>query len=113
MTPYSSEIRKEEEEQGDDSCHRCCHHFWCWFFQIGVWGFLIASIILFYYDHFLYIATFLFFGLFYIIYIILECCSTTEKFLSHKNIKENLKEILKKYIRQLLKLNFMAEVIIY
>ena len=107
MPPCSSEVIKNEgEQQKDNRCKSCCYHFWCWFFQIGVWGFLIASIILFYYDHFLYIATFLFFGLFYIIYITLECCSETEKFLSHKNIKENLKEILTKYITTAPIINF-------
>ena len=59
MTPYSSEVIKNEgEEQKEGRCKRCCHNFWCWFFQIGVWGFLIASIILVYFDNSIYAITF-------------------------------------------------------
>ena len=99
MPPCSSEVIKNEgEQQKDNRCISCCYHFCCWFFQIGVWGFLIASIILVYFDNSIYAITFPSFGLFYIIYIILELCSPIRTFLKNKNIKEGLKETLRKYI---------------
>ena len=97
MLPYSSEVIKDrEEEQKED---RCCFHFWCWFFQIGVWIFLLGSILLVYFEISIYKITFGFFGFFYFIYIILELCSPTRTFLKNKNVKEGLKETLRKYIK--------------
>ena len=107
MPPYSSEVIKKEGEEKKDS--RCCYHFWHWFFQIGVWAFLIASIILVYFDNSIYIGTFIGFGLFYLIYIILELCSPTRTFLKNKNIKEGLKEILIKYITTAPEIKFYGD----
>ena len=104
MPPYSSEVIKKEGEEKKDS--RCCYHFWHWFFQIGVWAFLIASIILVYFDNSIYAITFPSFGLFYIIYIILELFSPIRTFLKNKNIKEGLKETLRKYITAAPKIEF-------
>ena len=35
------------QDQADQQC-KCCFHCFCWFFQITVWGLIIASIIIYF-----------------------------------------------------------------
>ena len=61
MLPYSSQEIKDEENQKDN---KCCFHFWCWFLQLMVWGFLIVSIVLYCIENSIYIITFPIYGFF-------------------------------------------------
>ena len=94
MLPYSSQEIKDEENQKDN---KYCFHFWCWFLQLMVWGFLIVSIVLYCIENSIYIITFPIYGFFHLIYIILELFSPTGKFLWNKKTKEGIKETLRKY----------------
>ena len=66
MPNISEEIKIEQKN------NKYCFNFWCWFFQIGVWCLLIASIILVYFKIKIYIITFPIFSLFYLIYLFLN-----------------------------------------
>ena len=94
MPPNASQVIKDEENQKDN---KCCFHFCCWFFQLAVWGLLLASIVLYCIDNSVYIITFPIYGFIHLVYICIELCSAKGEFLINKNSKEGIKETFRKY----------------
>ena len=95
--------------QGEQKEKRGCYYYFCWIFQIGLWiiiGFGIYFIVTDGKGKILIIVAF---GLIYFIYIILEFCSATSKYLCNKNSNEGIYEEMGKYFRTLPIINFMCE----
>lgn len=84
-----------EENQKDNEC---CFHFFCWVFQVLVWGFLLTSIILVCIKNSAYIITFSIYGFFHLAYICIEIFSSTFIFLLNKRDMKGLKETLRAFI---------------
>ena len=69
----------------------CCFPFFCWLFQIGIWIATIGKILLYFYqshinkEYVIFLENYANFAFyFYIIYIILELCSPTSRYLCQK-----------------------------
>lgn len=80
----------------------CCNVFG-WIFQLSTWTFLIVSLVI--------PETFFFviFGLVYLIYIILEFCSPTSRYLCNKNSSQGIYEQMSKYFKTLPVINWTCE----
>ena len=87
-------------DQGEQKEHNCCYHFFCWFFQIAVWG-LIAAVLVFYFigteEQWQYYAYGL--GVAYLVYLILEFCSPTSKYLCNKSSDQGMYEKMGRHFR--------------
>ena len=75
--------------QGSQVEHNCCYHTACWIFQILSWISIVASGII-YSKNNDNSAAFVAFGIIYLIYIILEFCSPTSKYLCHKSSDQGI-----------------------
>ena len=75
--------------QGSQVEHNCCYHTACWIFQILSWISIVASSII-YSKNNDNSAAFVAFGIIYLIYIILEFCSPTSKYLCHKSSDQGI-----------------------
>ena len=76
-------------DQGSQTEHTCCWKFSCWFFQILCWVTLIGGLVMLFQDS-SNTAVFGGFGTCYLIYIILEFCSPTSRYLCHKSSDEGM-----------------------
>ena len=76
-------------DQGSQTEHACCWKFSCWTFQILCWVTLIAGIVVVIRDS-ESTAVFSGFGVCYVIYIILEFCSPTSRYLCHKSSDQGM-----------------------
>ena len=75
--------------QGSQVEHNCCYHTACWIFQILSWISIVASGIIYSKNNDNSVA-FVAFGIIYLIYIILEFCSPTSKYLCHKSSDQGI-----------------------
>ena len=75
--------------QGRQKERNCCYNTTCWIFQILSWVSIIVSGIM-YSKKKENSAAFGSFGLFYLVYIILEFCSPTSKYLCHKSSDQGI-----------------------
>ena len=71
-------------DQGPQKERNCCYTTACWIFQVLSWGSLAASVTLVFMNSKL-APVFAFFGVFYLVYISLEFCSLTAKYLCNKS----------------------------
>lgn len=91
-------------DQGEQKEKKGGYHYICWFFQLAVWFTIILSMVL---DSpsGAYIALIIF----YVIYLILEFCSPTSKYLSNKKNSQNMYESIGQTIRALPEIKFHGE----
>ncbi|ORY27832.1 hypothetical protein LY90DRAFT_513311 [Neocallimastix californiae] len=73
-------------DQGEQKEHNRTYNIFCWIFQIGVWVAVVATSILYIMNE--KIKTYIYFIdiIVYIIYLILEFCSSTSSYLIHKKM---------------------------
>ena len=84
-------------DQGSQKEDHCCYNTACWIFQFLSWGSLVASVILFMRNH--NAPIFSSFGACYLIYIILEFCSYTSKYLCNKSSDQGIYHKMGKYFQ--------------
>ena len=84
----------------------------CWIFQILVWICLIWMIVDYSRDNSDLSASLILFLVCYAVYIILEFCSSTAKYLCHKTTEEGIYQKIGRYYRTHPVLNFIANVFI-
>lgn len=94
MSTTSMKNRPKMLDQGSQDENTCCYGcyiFFCWLFQLSCWGLLIGGI----FSEFL----FTFFAIIYIIYIILEFCSKTSRYLCNKSTSQGMYDKMGCYFR--------------
>ena len=74
-------------DQGSQVEDTCCYNAFCWIFQITTWATLIVSIIIAINGSAEFFACF---GVCYLVYIILEFCSPTSKYLCNKTSDQGI-----------------------
>ena len=92
-----------------DKQSKCCFHSFCWFFQISVWGLIIATVILVCLPDKNYIITLPILGVFYLVYFILELCSPTAKYLCNKSSDEGMNQKMIRFFRTPPQIKFYCE----
>ena len=78
-------------DQGSQKEKKCCRTTVNWIFQIFCWASLILAIIMFTKDP-NSVGYFVLFGVIYLIYLILEFCSPTSRYLCHKSSDQGMYE---------------------
>ena len=78
-------------DQGSQKENNCCYITGCWIAQIACWASLVASLII-YIGNKDNIGIFGLFGFCYIVYIILEFCSPTSRYLCNKSSDKGMYE---------------------
>jgi len=91
-------------DQGDQEEKKGAYQYFCWFFQLGVWLMIILSIVL---DS--PTGAYIVLGIFYVIYLILEFCSSTSKYLGNKKNSQNMYESMGQNFRALPEIKFHGE----
>ena len=76
-----------------------CYIFFCWFFQILTWGMLIYLIVSIMSDTSKNYYPILFFVLSYLVYLILEFCSSVSKYICHKTTQSGIYQKMGTYYR--------------
>ena len=104
--PMTQDPHKDEREEKDD---KCCYHCFCWFFQISVWILLVTSIVLIFLKNEIYSKFLIAFGVADFIYLILELCSPTGKYLCNKSSDEGMYQKLLVYFRTPPRISFHCE----
>ena len=94
-------------DQGPQKEKNCCCNTFCWIFQILTWGALIASIVLVLTDGIPVI--FPVFAVLYIVYLILEFCSPTAKYLCNKSSDLGMYHKMGKLFQTPPEINFHCE----
>ena len=84
-------------DQGSQKEDNCCYNAACWIFQITSWATLIASIIIVANNG--NPAIFASFGVSYLVYIILEFCSPTSKYLCNKTSDQGIYQKMGQHFR--------------
>ena len=79
------------------------------FFQISVWGLIIATVILVCLHDKAYIITSPILGVFYLVYFILELCSPTSTYLCNKNSDEGMNQKMIRFFRTPPQIKFYGE----
>ena len=83
-------------DQGSQVEDTCCYHAFCWIFQITAWATLIVSIIVAIKGSAEFFACF---GITYLVYIILEFCSPTSKYLCNKTSDQGIYQKMGQHFR--------------
>ena len=99
-------------DQGEQKEHNCVFHFFCWFFQIGVWlgiGANIALIFIKSIDENTRYGAYGGLGFFYFVYLILEFCSPTSKYLCNKSTDQGMYEKMGIHFRTPPEIRFHCE----
>ena len=91
----------QESQIENNTCYTSC----CWISQVFSWIFLLIGI-------FASGIMFIFFALCYIVYLVLEFCSNTSRYLLHKSTNKGIHEKMGIYLKLLQKFNFLENVII-
>ena len=78
-------------DQGSQKENNCCYITGCWIAQIACWASLVASLII-YIGNKDNIGIFGLFGFCYIVYLILEFCSPTSRYLCNKSSDKGMYE---------------------
>lgn len=78
-------------DQGSQTEHNCCWKAGCWIFQILCWVSLVGSLIMYIKDPEA-VGVFSSFGFCYLVYIILEFCSPTSRYLCNKSSDSGMYE---------------------
>ena len=78
-------------DQGSQKENNCCYITGCWIAQIACWASLVASLII-YIGNKDNIGIFGLFGFCYIVYLILEFCSSTSRYLCNKSSDKGMYE---------------------
>ena len=87
------------ENNNKDSCDKYLT-FFCWFFSIIIWGLIILAVMVKYKSRNENIAYIIYAIIFaYIIYLIVEFCSSTSKYLCHKSDSKGIEYQMEKYFR--------------
>ena len=84
-------------DQGSQKEDNCCYNAACWIFQITSWATLITSIIIVANNG--NPAIFASFGVSYLVYIILEFCSPTSKYLCNKTSDQGIYQKMGQHFR--------------
>ena len=84
-------------DQGSQKEDNCCYNAACWIFQITSWATLIVSIIIVANNG--NPAIFASFGVSYLVYIILEFCSPTSKYLCNKTSDQGIYQKMGQHFR--------------
>ena len=84
-------------DQGSQKEDNCCYNAACWIFQITSWATLIVSIIIVARNG--NPAIFASFGVSYLVYIILEFCSPTSKYLCNKTSDQGIYQKMGQHFR--------------
>ena len=81
----------DQGSQDENTCCYGCYIFFCWLFQVSCWGLLIGGIFS--------TTLFITFAIIYIIYIILEFCSKTSRYLCNKSTSQGMYDKMGYYFR--------------
>ena len=97
-------------DQGEQKEHNCLYHFFCWFFQIAVWAGIGVDIflILKYGEQEVEIGAGGL-GAAYLIYLILEFCSPTSKYLCNKSSDQGMYQKMGVHFRTPPEIKFHCE----
>ena len=95
-------------DQGSQTENHCCYNAACWIFQVLTWGSIVASVVLFVKVG-MTPAIFASCGVCYFIYIILEFCSYTSKYLCNKSSNEGIYHKMGNYFRTPPQISFHCE----
>ena len=96
-------------DQGDQKEHNGVFHFFCWVFQIGVWIGIGVDIYLLIKDNDNIQIGAGGLGFFYVVYLILEFCSPTSKYLLNKSDDRGMYEKMGIHFRTAPKITFHCE----
>ncbi len=100
-------------DQGEQKENNCCFHFFCWFFQIGVWAAIALNIVLLVIskgqDQNAQNGAYGGLGFFYVGYLILEFCSPTCKYLCNKSSDQGIYEKMGRHFRTPPQIRFHCE----
>ena len=81
----------DQGSKDENTCRYGCYIFFCWIFQLSCWGLLIGGIFS--------TTLFILFAIIYIIYIILEFCSKTSRYLCNKSTSQGMYDKMGHYFR--------------
>ena len=96
-------------DQGSQTENNCCYNFFCWFFQVAVWAALGVLIFFIISKGSNLNAVLGALGGTYLIYIILEFCSPTSKYLCNKSSNQGIYEKMGAYFRTPPEIKFHCE----
>ena len=98
-------------DQGEQKEHNCVFHFFCWFFQIGVWLGIGVNIFFLVTHNYADVEYYGYGGLgfFYFVYLVLEFCSPTSKYLCNKSTDQGMYEKMGIHFRTPPEIRFHCE----
>lgn len=96
-------------DQGDQKEHNFYWKCSCWFFQILDWALLVLAIIMGCLGSKYSLHLIIVFIIVHLIYILIEICSPTSKYLCHKNSGNGMYEDMKRYFRTPPTIQFYGE----
>ena len=98
-------------DQGEQKEHNCVFHFFCWFFQIGVWLGIGVNIFFLVTHNYADFENYGYGGLgfFYFVYLVLEFCSPTSKYLCNKSTDQGMYEKMGRHFRTPPEIRFHCE----
>ena len=100
-------------DQGEQKEHNCVFHFFCWFFQIGVWLGIVANVLIALRvipaDPAATNGAYGGLGFFYFFYLVLEFCSPTSKYLCNKSTDQGMYQKMGVHFRTPPEIRFHCE----
>jgi len=96
-------------DQGDQREHNCCSAFFCWLFQILLWAGIGMSVFLGVQGYQEVVNALEITGGIYVIYLILEFCSSTARYLCNKSTDQGIYEQMGTYFKTPPVINFHCE----
>jgi len=96
-------------DQGEQKEKKGAYYYFCWFFQILVWIMIILCIVLNVVNSEAPEEAYIILGIIYVIYLILEFCSSTSKYLLNKNNDQHMYENMGRNFRALPVIKFHGE----
>lgn len=109
MTEKTSQNPPGMLDQGEQKEHNRTYNFFCWLFLLGVWGIVIAGIVLYFVKSYTSNTIYVALGIVYFIYLILEFCSPTSRYLLHKRKDQHMYEKMGKLFKTPPEIQFHCE----